>query len=340
MDVKTETATRTAASAKDAKTEAPPSRGALHRAGGFLSQNVIVVICILLFAFMSIASPVFLSPMNVTNLLDQWASVGIIACAGTFVLISRMFDLSVGAIYALSGVVAATIANATGVAWMGFAAGIATGIVVGLINGIAVAVVNINPFIATLATSLMLAGIAVAISGGLLVSVTDPAFTALGQGVVLGLTIPGAAFVVIFFIAWFVLARTVYGRRVYAVGGSPEAARLSGIGVRLVHTSVFVLSGLAASIAGVLAASKIGAGQADVGANLPLIVIAVVVVGGTSIFGGEGAMWRTALGVLLYAMIGNGFSLLNVNTTIQQIVQGSILLVAVGLDAWSKRRRG
>ncbi|MFB8387672.1 ABC transporter permease [Microbacterium sp. NPDC055910] len=313
--------------------------GPLHHLRRFLTHNVIVVICAILFVYMAVSSPVFLSPINMSNLLDQWATVGIIACAGTFVLISRMFDLSVGATFALSGVIAATVTNATESVGFGFIAGLATGVLVGLVNGIAVAFININPFIATLATSLMLGGVAVAVSGGVLVSVSVPGFTALGQGMLLGLTLPGIALIAVFLIAWFVLSRTVYGRRVYAVGGGPEAARLSGIHVRLVHTSVFVLSGLAASIAGVLAASKIGAGQADVGASIPLMVIAVVVVGGTSIFGGEGAMWRTAFGLILYAMIGNGFALLNVNTTIQQIVQGAILLIAVGLDAWSRSRR-
>lgn len=301
-------------------------------------RNAIIVICVVFFAYLSIFSGVFFSHGNFVNLLDQWAVTGIIACAATFVLIARMFDLSVGAIFALSGVVCASIAVSTGSIWLGFAAGLLSGALVGVLNGIAVAIVNINPFIATLATSLMVTGVAVSLSGGLLVTVEDPAFSAVARGEFLSLTVPGVVLIVTFLVSAFVLAKTKYGRRIYAVGGNPEAARLSGVRVKATHISVFVISGSASALAGVLAASRVSSGQADVGAALPLIVIAVVVVGGTSIFGGEGAMWRTAFGLLLYAMIGNGFTLLNVNATIQQVVQGFILLAAVGLDAFTRRR--
>jgi ribose transport system permease protein len=253
-------------------------------------------------------------------------------------LICRMFDLSVGSVYALSTVVTAWTAVHSGSIPLAFLAGLASGAVTGLVNGFAVAVANINPFIATLATSLIVTGIAVWISNGLLITVVDPAFTQLGQGVFLTLTIPSIIFLIIVGIGWFVLARTTYGRHLFAVGGNPEAARLSGVRVQFMQLSVFVISGVAAALAGVLTASRIGTGEADIGTQLPLIVIAVVVVGGTSIFGGEGAMWRTLLGVLLYAMVGNGFALLNVNNNIQQIIQGLILLVAVGIDAWSRKR--
>jgi ribose transport system permease protein len=248
-----------------------------------------------------------------------------------------MFDLSVGSVYALSGVVTAWTAVHSGSVWLSFAAGLASGAVVGLINGLAVSIGNINPFIVTLATSLIVTGIAVWISHGLLITVDDPAFTKLGQGEILGLTIPGVIFLLVIAVGWFVLAKTTYGHHLYAVGGNPEAARLSGVRVHGIHISVFVISGVASALAGLLAASRIGSGQADVGATLPLIVIAVVVVGGTSIFGGEGAMWRTFLGVALYAMIGNGFNLLNVDPNLQQIIQGLILLLAVGIDAWSRK---
>lgn len=309
-----------------------------QRLASIAGHNAIVFICVAFFAYLSIFSGVFLSHGNFVNLLDQWSTVGIIACAATFVLIARMFDLSVGAVYALSGVVCASVVVDTGSVPLGFAAGLLSGVLVGLVNGFAVAVVNINPFIATLATSLMVTGVAVMLSGGLLVTVADPAFSAVSRGSFLSLTVPGVVLIVTFLVSAFVLAKTKYGRRVYAVGGNPEAARLSGVRVKAVHISVFVVSGFASALAGVLAASRVSSGQADVGTTLPLIVIAVVVVGGTSIFGGEGAMWRTAFGLLLYAMIGNGFTLLNVNATIQQVVQGFILLLAVGLDAYSRKR--
>jgi ribose transport system permease protein len=135
----------------------------------------------------------------------------------------------------------------------------------------------------------------------------------------------------------FVLARTVFGRYVYAIGGNPEAARLAGVNVDRVRAATFVLSGFAAGLGGVLATSRVATGQADAGTGLEFSVIAGIVVGGTSIAGGEGAVWRTVIGVLFIALIGNGFDLLGVNVIYQQIVQGTIIVAAVAFDAWSRR---
>ena len=136
----------------------------------------------------------------------------------------------------------------------------------------------------------------------------------------------------------FVLARTIFGRYVYAVGGNPEAARLSGIRVGGIRGTAFAISGLAAGIAGVLMASRTSSSQANLGAGLELTAISAAVVGGTSILGGEGAIWRGVLGLLLIAIIGNGFNLLNVDTTYQQIVQGGLILIAVAADQLLRRR--
>jgi ribose transport system permease protein len=135
-----------------------------------------------------------------------------------------------------------------------------------------------------------------------------------------------------------VLSRSVFGKYVYAVGGNREAARLSGIRVGLVVVGAFVVSGTAAALAGVMAASQVGSAQADSGTGLELAGIAGTIIGGTSIFGGEGAIWRTVLGVLLLAMIGNGFDLLSLNATYQEIVQGALIVVAVVADAWARSR--
>jgi ribose transport system permease protein len=145
-------------------------------------------------------------------------------------------------------------------------------------------------------------------------------------------------FAAFFCITAFLLARTTFGRAVYAVGGNPEAARLSGIRVGLVRGACFALSGLAAGIAGVLAASRTSSAQADLGSGLELAAIAAAVVGGTSIMGGEGAVWRGVLGVLTLALIGNGFDLLNIDTTYQMIVQGALILIAVAADQLLRRR--
>lgn len=315
-----------------------PDAPASRKFGRILGDYAIVWIVLALFIAIASASPPFLSSGNIVNLLDQWAATGIIAMAGTFVLISRMFDLSVGAIYALAGTSSALIANATGNAFIGLAGGIILGALVGLVNGVAVAVFRINPFIATLATSLIVTGTAIYITNGQSVQVTDPAFADFARTKIFGITMAGFLMVLLLILGGFMLSKTTFGRRVYAVGGNPEAARLSGVSVKGTHIAVFVLSGLMSGLAGVLAASRVSGGQPDVGQNLTLVVIACVIVGGTTIFGGEGAIWRTALGILLYAMIGNGFVLIGLSSNLQQITQGLILLLAVGIDAWTRLR--
>jgi ribose transport system permease protein len=197
---------------------------------------------------------------------------------------------------------------------------------------------RINSFIGTLATSIMYGGIAIIVTGGLIQTVTDERFGILGQQTGLSLKYASWVFIGFAVLASLLLARTTFGRYVYAVGGNPEAARLSGIRVGLVRGACFALSGLAAGCAGVLLASRTQSAQANLGAGMELTAIAAAVVGGTSIMGGEGAVWRGVLGVLLLAIIGNGFNLLDISTTYQQIVQGGLIFIAVAADQLLRRR--
>ena len=140
--------------------------------------------------------------------------------------------------------------------------------------------------------------------------------------------------------AWFLLSKTAFGRYIYAVGGNADAAHLSGVRVHRIRTVAFVISGLTASIAGVLVASRVATGQADAGLGLEISAIAAIVIGGTSINGGEGAVWRTVFGVLLVTLVGNGFNLLNLNPIWQQVFMGAVILAAVAIDSWSKKSEG
>ena len=298
----------------------------------------IVFAFLAMFITLSLSSPVFLTSANLLNVLNQSSEVGIIAVAGTLVVIAGGFDLSVGAIYAVGGVVAAQTVPDIGVPGA-LLAGVLVGLGFGICNGAIVTVGRINPFVATLASQIIVRGIALVLTGGTLITVTDPSFATLGQGSVF--TIRYAVLVWLGFavLVALLLGRTTFGRYVYAVGGNAEAARLSGIRVGLVRGVTFALSGLAAGLAGVVVASRVSTGQADTGAGLELAAIAAIVIGGTSILGGEGAIWRTVLGVVLITLIGNGFNLLNVDPTYQQIFQGVIILLAVGIDAWARRSR-
>jgi ribose transport system permease protein len=296
----------------------------------------------LIFVVLSLSSDVFLSADNLLNILDQMSAVGIMACAWTLVVIAGGFDLSVGAIYAFAGVVAAKLAMSVDPA-MGLLVAPLVGLAIGTVNGLLATVGRINSFMATLASSFIIRGVALVVSGGFLIRVaaedgSRTSFDVIGRGELFGAKYSVYLFVLVALLCGFILHRTILGRFIYAVGGNAEAARLSGVRVNLVRGATFALSGMAAGIAGMIVASRVSTGQPDIGVGIEFDVIAAVVIGGTSILGGAGAIWRTVVGVLMLAMIGNGFNLLNVDTVYQRVILGAIILVSVALDAWSRRK--
>jgi ribose transport system permease protein len=303
-----------------------------------LRDYSVLIATVALFVVLAVTSDNFLTKTNLLNVVDQQTSLGIVACAGTLVIIAGGFDLSAGAMYALGGVIAAQLANHLGVA-EGIVLGILVGCLLGLVNGVAVGVVRINPFIATLASGIVFGGLGLIVTDGQLVTVTKTGFQTFGSSEVLGVRLTTWIFLVFALAMGFLLQRTKFGRYIYVCGGNEEAARLSGVRVGAVRTAVFVLSGLACTLAGALFAARVGVGDASVGTPLTLEAVAAIVVGGTSIWGGEGAIWRTLVGLFFLALIDNGFNLLGVDARYQQIVQGSIILVAAGVDAYARRQR-
>ncbi len=291
---------------------------------------------VLLFIVLSIASPVFLTTRNLLNVVDQSATIGIIAAGGTLVLIAGGLDLSTGAVFALTGVVATKFADSIGIVPAMLLALLAA-LAVGFINGFLASKGRINPIIATLATGIIFRGVALAVTAGFLFRVTNEAFTTLGRGQLAGVRYSSLLFVLVVAVTWFLLSKTTLGRYIYAAGGNPEAARLSGVRVHLVRTTTFLISAFCAGLAGLLVSSRVATGQADSGIGLEITAIAAIVIGGTSLAGGEGAIWRTVLGVLLLTLVGNGFNLLNLDPIYQQIFQGAIILAAVAIDAWSRK---
>lgn len=293
----------------------------------------IVVPFVLLFVTLAVLSPPFLTTTNLLNILDQQSHVLIIAAAGTLVLVCGGIDLSVGAVAGLAAVVGATVALAAG-APMGFAAGIAVGLAAGLANGIVITVFRINALIATLAMSFLVAGLTAAVAGGNLIVLFEvPEFGNLARSEFAGIRSSTWIMIVAVAIIGLALARTVAGRHIYAVGGNPEAARLAGVPVKPIRMATFVISGGAAGLGGLLIASRTLSAQASSGQELAFTVLAGIVVGGTSIAGGEGAVWRTVVGVIFIALIGNGFNLLGLDPLYRQIALGLIILLAVGIDA-------
>jgi ribose transport system permease protein len=316
-------------------------QGPMQLAFGVLREYGIIFAFLVVFVTLSLMTSAFFTTRNMLNVLDQSAQVGLVALGATVTIIGGGFDLSSGAIFAAAGATAALIAR-QGYPAAGLAAGMLVGLILGSINGGLISGLRINSFVATLATALVIRGFAFVLTGGLLIQIEDPGFAFLGRGRFLDAKIPVYFFFGFALFVWFLLSRTTFGRYVYAIGGNEEAARLSGVRTSLVRTTTFAISGLSAGIAGVIGASRIATGQANVGTAITgtaitLSAIAAVVIGGTSITGGEGAVWRTLFGVLLLQLISNGLNILNVPPFYQLIVQGSVILFAVALDALRHR---
>lgn len=297
----------------------------------------ILIPFVALFLILSFTSSAFATKANLLDILDQQSSTLIVAAAGTLVLVAGGIDLSVGSVYSLAGVTAAEIAQHHNV-WLAIAVGIGAGASVGLVNGLVTTVFRINSLIATLAMAFVVAGLASKItSGNLIVLYNTPAFGKLAQTEWFTVKTSIWLMIVAVVVLGIVLARSTAGHYMYAVGGNSEAARLAGVRVYPVRVLTFVLSGTAAGLAGVIDASRVLSAEASTDTTtFAFTVLAGIVVGGTSILGGEGAVWRSVVGVLLIALIGNGYILLGLDPLYEQITMGLILLVAVGLDSWTR----
>ena len=299
----------------------------------------IVVAFLLLFIGLSLATRTFLTQQNLVNLLDQQAIFAVLACGATLAIVTGVFDLSISAILALSAIISVSVAGVAGTP-VGFAAGIATGAVLGIINGVVVHYGKVNAFIATLASSIVFRGLALVISGGNTLKTSADGYDIFGvRSPIFGMTYSSVVMIAVAIVTAILLAKTVYGRSLYAVGGNMEAARLSGIRTDVVRVSIFMISGMLAALGGLLVTSRFGTAQANTGIGWELTAIAASVVGGTSILGGEGAIWRAMLGIFILALIGNGMNLLTIDSTFQQVVQGLLILFAVILDQFLRRRR-
>lgn len=301
--------------------------------GDFFRTYGVVVALVILLVVVALAEPKFLAFGNIMNILSQWAPVGIMGIGATYVIITRGFDLSVAAIFALCSVTAAGL-GVTQPPIVAFTIAILVGIAVGWGNGFIVTVLKVNPFIATLGTSLIIGGFTLLITGNQPFVVTNPDFGILGTGRIFGVPFSGLILIALMIIAGLILAYSSYGHSVYATGGNPEASYLVGIRTSLVTASTYAISGGAAGIAGVLTASLLSSAQPSTNPDLVFDVLTVVIVGGTSLAGGKGAIWRTAVGVALLATLQNGFNLLNLDPYYQDIIKGLIIIAAISSVSW------
>jgi simple sugar transport system permease protein len=295
-----------------------------------LSISFFFIVCIV---FFSLATDVFLSVGNLLNILRQAAPILIVAVAMTFVIITAGIDLSVGSQVALINASAAIMLS-FGVPWpVVVLAMLLLGALVGLAQGWFIAYQGIPAFIVTLAGLSILRGFALYMTQGFSIPISDvPGFFAIGRGTVLGFPVPAIIALIVTAVAAIVISRQMYGRQVVAVGSNPEAARRVGMSSNWIIASVYMLSGIACAFAGLLLAARLGSGSSNAAVGFELQVIAAVVLGGTSLFGGRGSILGTLLGTLTIAVIGNGLILMHISPFFTQIVTGAIILIAIWLN--------
>jgi ribose transport system permease protein len=309
------------------------------RATRLLSQYGAVAMLLVLLVLVSLTTPQFFTLNNLTNVARQVSINAIIAAGMTFVIITAGIDLSVGSLVAMSACMAMVIIDRTGGSLMGVVAGILAGALGGAANGALVAWARIPPFIATLAGLTVFRGLALILTGGVPIVRFEGGFRFLGQGDIGGIPFPIILMVVVVAAMHIVLTRTAFGTYVYAVGGNEESSRLSGIKVTWIKFWVYVLSGFLTGIAGMVLMGRLSSAQPAVGEGFELDAIAAVVLGGTSLMGGRGSVWNTLMGALVIGVINNGMNLLGVHTHYQLLAKGTIIVLAVLLDSYLKKRR-
>jgi ribose transport system permease protein len=319
--------------------EGDPVKGVLSwkgRGGDRFADYGIIVLFVALLIAGRIAYSGFFSGANLRSILSQSAPLGIVAIGETFVLIAAGFDLSVGAIFAIGATVFADLAQSH--SWeLSGAVPVLLGLGLGATNGVVVTQLKVNPFIATFGTGSIF-------GGGILLLTNNTAYpligdSTLGAGRVGPVPVSVIVLAGLMIVGGMVLSSTIFGRKVYAVGGNDEASHLAGVRVNLVRGGAYAISGGLAAFAGVMQASLLGEGQGNIGGNTALDAIAVVVIGGTALLGGEGAMWRTAIGLLIIGILDNIFFSLALNANWQTVATGAILIAAVAFDLLVRRAR-
>ena len=292
----------------------------------------------LLCVIITFVSPAFMTLSNITNVFTQVSTNAIIAVGMTFVILTGGIDLSVGSTVAISGAFAASIIKSTNNVFLAIIVAGIVGIVIGLINGLLISKGKLQAFIATLATMTIFRGVTLVFTNGTPISKLSESFVNIGNGKLGFIPIPVVITVIVFIIAVYVLTETRFGRYLYALGGNEDSARLSGINTNKIKTLVYVISGFASSIAGVIIASRIGSASPNAGTGFELDAIAAVVIGGTSLAGSEGRITGTLIGALIIGVLNNGLNLMNVSPFYQSIVKGLVILIAVLLDKKSRKK--
>ncbi len=298
---------------------------------------VLSVFYIVIVIALSLMSPWFFSFNNAMNIGINMSYIGLMAAAGTPLIIAGGLDLSVAAVAGLTGVLITIFFGWIDNIWLAVAMSLFVGAFIGAFNGFLATVLKFNPLIATLGTMSIITGFSLVLTGGLTKSMMLPEFNYIGVGRIFNVPIPLIIMLVVMFLLWLLMSKTKFGRFLYASGNNPDASLLLGVPVVKVQFYLYVLSGLSGAIAGVLLTAMLGAAAPNAAGSHLLTIIAAIILGGTSLYGGIGSVWGTLFAVLILGTINNGLTLMNVSSSWQEVAKGTVLILAVGLDQWRMR---
>jgi ribose transport system permease protein len=322
-----------------------PEQGARDRRGNTpqavkdaASRFAIFFGILLASAIFSLLSPAFLTLTNLFNVARIMSIDGMLAVGMTFVILGRGIDLSVGSTLALSGATAVLLIPAVGLP-LAVGVAIVTGAIIGIINGAVITLLSIQPFVATLATMVIVRGLTFFATGGYPILVSSKSFEFIGNGYVGPVPLPIFVFIALVLLGYIALNHTTLGPRIYALGGDPEAARRFGVNTNRVTVISYMICGLLAAAGGIVLAGRLASASPVAGSGYELDAIAAVVIGGTSLSGGRGSIIGTVGGVAIIAIMNNGLDLLDVDPNYQLVIKGLIILLAVSIDAYFHKQR-
>ncbi len=304
-------------------------------------EQTLILVFVVIIIVMGILTPAFLSTRNLLNVLLQSSMIGICAAGMTMLILMADIDLSVGSVAAFAGVLAAFLQVQSG--WNTFSS-ISLALIIsfglGIVVGIVCAKLGVHSFVATLGLLSIARGFALIITKGHPISGLSPSFNFLGQGTIWIIPFPTIIMFIIVIVTWFFLSQTKSGRAVYAIGGNKEAARLSGINVDRIRIILFGVCSLLAGLAGIILAGRVNSGQPTASQDFNLDVIASVIIGGTSLYGGRGGVWKTVLGALIFGILRNGLNLVGVTPYWQKVFIGFLIVVTVVVDRIQHKNEG
>ena len=301
---------------------------------GVAMLSLFYIVIVIVFSLMS---PWFFSFNNAMNIGINMSYIGIMAAAGTPLIIAGGLDLSVAAIAGLTGVLITYAFGWFDNIWIAVIFSLIFGILAGSLNGLLATVLKFNPLIATLGTMSIITGVSLVLTGGLTRSMMLPEFNYIGVGRIFNVPLPLIIMLLFMIILWIMMSQTKVGRFIYASGNNPDASNLLGVPVVRVQFYMYVLSGLSGAMAGVLLTAMLGAAAPNAAGSHLLTIIAAIILGGTSLYGGIGSVWGTLFAVLILGTINNGLTLMNVSSYWQDVAKGAVLIAAVGLDQWRMR---